>query len=191
MTTPISTASEIPVSDRPRRHPLRYVLAGLVLLCLLVWAGNYLLVGLPVSNELGSDPRNGGYHLSARYRLYVDPSTLVLNLRSVDQAAPLDLFRGLFQAAKAMHEHDRSFSKVVLERAGKSIFMIEGSAFAELGAEYAAGQNPIYLIRTLPEKVYHLDGNPAYGTWTGGWLGVMGRQMDDVNQFAQEWVKGG
>lgn len=102
----------------------------------------------------------------------------------------MDLLRGLFQAAKVLHEDGRSFSKVVLERSGKPMFMMEGSAFAELGSEFGAGQNPIYLVRTLPEKLHHPDGTSAFGSWTGGWLGVMGRQMEDVNKFALEWVQG-
>jgi hypothetical protein len=39
----------------------------------------------------------------------------------------------------------------------------------------------------LPEHVYALDGTPAFGTWTGGWLGVMGKQLDDSNEFHKQW----
>jgi hypothetical protein len=192
MTEPVSSPSQNPVATNVAKRPraLRNSLAALVLVSLLIWASNLLLVGLPVSAELGSDARNEGYGLSAHYRYYVDPTTLVLNLRRVDRAAPIDLFRGLMQAAKALHEKGRSFSKVILSRAGSPVFTMDGTAFSELGVEVAAGQNPIYLIRTLPGNLHLPDGTPAFGSWSGGWLGVMTRQMEDANKFAQQWMEG-
>ena len=184
-------AAELPIDlpSPPRRSRAWWF--ALLLLPLAVWAANLFLVGLPVRNELGGDTRNSGYRLAAHYRFYLDPTALVLDLRSVEQAAPLDLFRGLFQAAKALHAAGRSFKKVNLVRSGTPVFVMSGQAFDEMGTEYAGGQNPIYLIRTLPEKLYLPDGTAAFGSWTGGWLGVMGRQMEDVNEFAQRWMAGG
>jgi len=125
-SSPSQNSAPVAVTKRPRA--LRNSLAALVLLCLLVWTGNLVLIGLPVSTELGSDSRNESYHLSAHYRFYIDPTTLVLNLRSVDQAAPIDLFRGLLQAAKALHEKGRSFSQVILARGGKPLFTMDGES---------------------------------------------------------------
>jgi len=39
----------------------------------------------------------------------------------------------------------------------------------------------------MPENVYSLGGERMYGAWTGGWLGVMGKQMEDLNNFAKDW----
>lgn len=56
--------------------------------------------------------------------------------------------------------------------------------------EYADGQNPIYLIRTLPEQMYRPDGTSAFGSRSGGLLGVFGGQMKDVNEFGRAWADG-
>ena len=42
-------------------------------------------------------------------------------------------------------------------------------------------ENPSYLLRTVPAYGHKLDGSKAYNTWTGGILGVMGKQMKDLS----------
>lgn len=51
----------------------------------------------------------------------------------------------------------------------------------------ASFPNPVYTIRTLPEKLRRPDGSRAFSVWTGGMIGVLGAQMDDVNNFAGQW----
>jgi hypothetical protein len=68
---------------------------------------------------------------------------------------------------------------------------MKGEDFKSIGSEFAAGQNPVYLIRTLPEKLYHPNGDAAFPHWEGGLLGVVGKQMDDVNAMARRWSEGG
>jgi hypothetical protein len=155
-----------------------------------VWTLNSLLVGQPVQKKLNSDPRNQGYALRAHFGHYINPSTLVLDLREAERVAPVDLFRALFQSAEAFHESGRKFDKVLLARGGTPVFLITGNEFAALGAEYSAGQNPVYLIRTLPEKLYRPSGEAAFGRWEGGWLGVLTKQMEDANNAAQQWASG-
>ena len=163
-------------------------LGGVVLIVLLVWGMNYVLVGRLIDDALGTDHRNDTYTLAGHYRYFVDPSTLVLDLRRIDGAAPLDLFRGLFQSAKAMHDAERTFTRVELARSGSPVFWMEGSAFGEMGTQFAMGENPVYLVRTLPEKLYRPSGEAAFGTWTGGLLGVALRQMQDAKDAASEWA---
>jgi hypothetical protein len=55
-----------------------------------------------------------------------------------------------------------------------------------LGREHG-WQNPVYTLRTLPEKLHRPDGSPAYRAWTGGLLGVMARQMQDLTGFCRAW----
>jgi hypothetical protein len=156
----------------------------------VVWTLNYTLVGRPVAAVVDADPRNSGYSLSAHYRYYLDMTTLVLDLRDIRSAAPVDLFRAIFQSAEALHRAGRSFDRIILARAGTSVFLLTGEAFGSLGAEFGAGQNPVYLIRTLPEKLHRPTGEPAFGRWEGGWLGVLSKQMDDANEAAKRWMQG-
>jgi hypothetical protein len=155
---------------------------------LLVWGLNYILVQRSVTRALTSDPRNGGYSLAAHYHFYVEPSTLVLDLRDVPSAAPLDLFRGLFQAAAALASAGRHFNRVILARAGTPVFTMTGEDFRRLGTEFAAGQNPVFLIRTLPEKLHNPTGEAAFAHWEGGVIGVLGKQMEDANAAARRWA---
>jgi len=113
---------------------------------------------------------------------------LILDLSRVSSASPVDLFRGVFQSPEALYEEiDINFDKVILARQGKPIFFIEGGDFSTLGAEFKNGQNPIYLIRTLPEKLHLPGGESAFPRWEGGWLGVFSKQMEDANQAAWQW----
>jgi len=88
----------------------------LVLIVVLILATNFFLVGNPVKSALAKDSRNERFKLVAHYRYYVDPTTLVLDVRSLNEAAPVDLLRGLFQSAEVFHDEaalfPRSFSLV-------------------------------------------------------------------------------
>ena len=172
------------------RHRKRWFYLAAVPLCavLLTWSLNYALVERDVSQALNADARNAGYSISAHYRFYLDPSTLVLDLRDVSAAAPLDLFRGLFQSASALASSGRSFDHVILARGGTPVFMMTGDDFRELGVEYSGGQNPAYLIRTLPEKLYKPTGEAAFEHWEGGILGVLGKQMEDATEAGRTWA---
>ena len=94
----------------------------------------------------------------------------------------------MFQSAEALRE--REFGKVTLARDGKTVFMMSGEDFQTLGRSYAEGENPLYLMRTLPEALCLADGTPAFGRWTGGILGVFTRQMADGTNFAHQWAQG-
>jgi hypothetical protein len=163
--------------------------AIVVLLAIVVIVGlNYVLVAGVVQTPLSADTRNAGYSLWAHYQWFVNPSTLVLDLRRAEAAAPIDLFRGLFQSAAALSSAGRRFDRVILSRSGRPVFVIEGDAFAALGREFEAGQNPVFLIRTLPERLFKPSGEAAFPQWTGGLLGVVGKQMEDVNTAARQWA---
>jgi hypothetical protein len=174
-------------ASRRRRH--WFYLAALPLCAgLLTWSLNYVLVQRGVSQALNSDERNAGYSISAHYHYYLDPSTLVLDLRDVSAAAPLDLFRGLFQSAAALASSGRGFDRVILARAGTPVFKMTGDDFRKLGVEFGDGQNPVYLIRTLPEKLYKPTGEAAFGHWEGGMLGVLRKQMEDATEAGRLWA---
>ena len=91
---------------------------------------------------------------------------------------------GLIVFAEALS--DRSFREVVLAWRGEPRFILSGDDFRQMGRE-ASYENPVYTIRTLPEKLYLPDGRRAFSRWTGGVIGVLGAQMDDVNNFARQW----
>ena len=55
-----------------------------------------------------------------------------------------------------------------------------------MGEEYG-WQNPIYTMRTFPEKLYTPNGLNAFSSWEGGMLGVTTKQVEDFNRLCDEW----
>jgi hypothetical protein len=45
----------------------------------------------------------------------------------------------------------------------------------------------VYVIRTFPEKLTTPGGVSAFLTWEGGLLGVANKQMEDFNDFHDQW----
>lgn len=121
----------------------------------------------------------------AYYRYGVLPNSVVLDIREVDlENSAAATIGGLIEFADALSERD--FREVVLAWRGEPRFILGGRDFQEMGRE-APYQNPVYTIRTLPEKLRRPDGSRAFSVWTGGMIGVLGAQMDDVNEFARQW----
>ena len=150
-----------------------------------VTAVNFAAVGYPLSRVIQTDGRNAGISASAHYAHYINPSVVIFNLDSVSPSnTPMDVFRVFLQFAAEMK--DRRFSRIELAHHGTTKFLVSGEYFAQLGTEYGE-QNPVYTIRTFPEHLYRPDGNSAYGTWTGGLIGVLTRQMEDFNDFHRKW----
>ena len=69
---------------------------------------------------------------------------------------------------------------------GRTKFILDGDDFREIGRENS-WQNPVYTIRTLPEKLRTPDGRRAYSSVSGGLLGVLSVQMNNVNEIARDW----
>ena len=154
-------------------------------IALMIGGWNYASVQRPVSERLAKDPRNETISLWAYHQYGVSPGTLVIDLRKLSgESSQIDVMRALLQSAEA--HKDSKFDRVVLAYHGSSKFFLEGEYFQTLGKEYET-QNPAYTLRTFPENVKKMDGTAAYGTWTGGMLGVLGRQMEDLSEFSKVW----
>lgn len=139
-------------------------------------------VYLPVSSALADE---SDASVIAYRRWLVSPSEIVIDIRSVEGTQSMaGMDRMLFKAAEALQ--GRSYDKVALAWRGETRFLMDGLYFQEIGVTRQT-QNPIYTMRTMQEHLVNPDGSPAFGTWTGGWLGVLGKQLDDHNEFHQRW----
>lgn len=150
--------------------------------CLAIATINYLRV-----DRIAQSSTQGRDYMAphAYYRYGVSPSAIVYDLWGVTgNASAAGALGRFFQFAEDMRA--RRFDHVYLAYRGNIRFRIGGDEFAEIGRRYA-WENPVYLLRTFPEKIETLDGGPAFGRWSGGMLGVLGRQMDDVNELTAEW----
>ena len=91
-----------------------------------------------------------------------------------------DVFRVFLQFAQT--EKSREFESVELAFRGQRRFLMNGKYFRQLGEQFGT-ENPVYMIRTFPENLVRPGGSHAYPTWTGGWIGVAGKQMEDFSDF--------
>ncbi|MCP9803494.1 hypothetical protein KBY75_07930 [Cyanobium sp. T1G-Tous] len=150
-----------------------------------VWGINFISLQAPLNSVISSDYRNSGIKASASYQWMINPGVLVFSVDEASSASPADVSRILLQYAERLE--GRKFTSVLLAQKGKPIFLLKGDYFKQLGDEYGV-QNVIYTLRTMPENVYELDGSPAFSSWSGGWLGVVGQQFDDLNDFHRRWL---
>ncbi len=160
------------------------VLCVCLLIALIAWRLSW-----PATFAISGDKRNADVSVTAHGRGWLSLSSMTLDLFTVrPDVTPLELERSLFEAAAAVK--GRHYMTVALARSGREVFVMSGDDFRQLGEEYAAGENPVYLVRTLPEHMLTTDGQRAFPTWEGGMLSVLGKQMEDTKRLAEEWVAG-
>jgi len=110
---------------------------------------------------------------------------IVFDVRSVGgDMSMVVMTRRLLKSAEALKDAD--LGRVYLAYKGREKFYFEGTYFKEIGAE-RQWQNPVYTIRTMPENVHNLDGSSAFPSWSGGMIGVLGEEMEDVDEFHRKW----
>jgi hypothetical protein len=100
------------------------------------------------------------------------------------EGSAMDVFRVLLQTADLLKEN--SYEKVELCFRNKTKFFLGGDEFKVIGEEFGE-QNPMYTIRTFPEKITLLDGSNAYEMHKGGVLYLMGVQMADFQDMNGKW----
>lgn len=168
---------------RTRKLTIPLSLAALAVVALFLW--NHLALQVPLLRVVNADPRNVGIEARAHFGSYVAPNVLVFDLRTVSgQKSPADVFRLLLQFASEVKGEE--FAVVQLAHRGDTKFLLDGQYFKQLGVEYGE-QNPVYTMRTFPQHLLLPDGEKAYPTWEGGWLGVTGKQLEDFGAFHEAW----
>jgi hypothetical protein len=126
-----------------------------------------------------------GAETSVYRRGLLGSEDIVFDVKSVEgEMSMVDMTRRLLKTAEALKDED--FGRVYLAYKGAEKFYFDGAYFKRIGEE-REWQNPVYTIRTMPSNVYKLDGSPAFGSWSGGLIGVIGAEMNDNNGFHQEW----
>lgn len=182
---PDNIETHAPTSNKKRSRRVIGVLLLIILPICLVYGYNYVRLQSEINSVIAGDSRNTGIGVSVHYAYYVDYSTLVYDLRSIDSGNSMaDVFRLFLQFSDKVQS--QRFTEVELLHKGKMKFTMAGDYFGTLGREYAV-QNPVYTMRTFPENLKNPDGTRAYGEWTGGILGVALKQIEDFNDFHKRW----
>ena len=165
----------------------RFVWSILILISCIggIYLFNYFTLTHPAITKVNSDNRNSGVNFELHYKYFVMTNTLIYNLQSVPlDKAPIDIFRTFLQTSTTLT--DKKFETIELDYKGIPKFILKGDYFTDLGKEYDT-QNPVYTTRTFPSHLYNLTGEAAYGEWNGGCLGVLGKQIEDFNDFNKKW----
>lgn len=99
-------------------------------------------------------------------------------------AGPMDVFRVLLHAADTLKYRD--FNRVLLCFRNETRFILDGDDFKVIGEELDT-QNPMYTVRTFPEKLTLPNGKEAYPKHQGGALYLIRVQMEDFQDMNGRW----
>ncbi len=125
-----------------------------------------------------------GISIFLHYEWFVNPKSIVFDLRGIaENNSPIDVSRVLLQLSEMLKAND--YERVILAFKGQQRFVLQGRFFKTTGEEYGV-RNPAYTLRNLPQNVHKLDGTAAFSTWRGGLLGVLSKQMNDLNSFHEQ-----
>jgi hypothetical protein len=153
--------------QREKKGRRRWIVALLVLAA-LSWGANHFIVSAPVAAALAADPRTSGIGLTGHMQYYVNPVTLVLDLRPAPVADTTDLFRALMLAASALDQSAWPFHQFVLSRDGDAVYTIAGADLYQLAHDYGFARKPLVVLGTLLTKLRLPDGRSlAAGTVEG------------------------
>lgn len=141
---------------------------------------SYVRLTLAAREEAGE-----GVSAISYYEYGILPSAIVYDIWTVGpSASQAGVLGGFFRFADRLK--NRSFNKVILSYRGTPKFVLGGDDFHTIGQEFEF-QNPIFTLRTLPEKLKTPYGLQAFDSWSGGMLGVLNAQMEDVNEMGRQW----
>lgn|GEM_PF-2809110 len=176
--------------ERRKSRALRRAIAGGVFLLVLVWGANAFLVARPTAAALAAVPAFAGIDLRAHLHYFLDPTTLVLDLRSTGPA-PEDAFRALAAVAGALHAAGRDFERVVLTHRGDAVYVLTGADFARFGDAVTAGRSTLEVARGVPARLRGPAGSGAVGLWAPAPAPVLGLLATAAPSVAQRWAAGG
>jgi len=148
-----------------------------------ILAVNGIRVNAAVAGSVGA---RSNMTVFAYYQMGVVPDSIVYDVWEVgNETSSFSALGSFFRFAEEMR--DRDFREVRMANRGKTVFVLGGDDFKMIG-ESLSVQNPAYLLRTFPEKLELPDGRPAFGTWTGGLIGVANSQLEDLNDLSKQWL---
>jgi hypothetical protein len=157
-----------------------------------------ILVGIEGTGRNGLDPRNIGLANSlascpSREGVGGDVrvghtfgGNIVFDVRSCKGDSRLiDPLHLLMQFGHKIR--DEGFTHLSIASAGEEVYRLEKSDLNELAHQYELGAR-IWAFNQWPERLRKPTGGRAFGSWTGGSIGVAMRQMEDLNDALKAWL---
>ena len=205
----VETSGELPqpqpVSPQavgPKNNITRSILfgvGGIIFLCLAIATAIYsfnsdsgagvtdLVQSHELRTKLKTCPSNDTVEVDVYYEGLVSTKVVVFDLLDGSSAGArrIDPIHLLFEFSDELDLY--SVEKVILARNGDQKFYIPSSKLRRLTESYVNGGEP-WAFNHLPESVRSMSGAEVYGEWTGGVLGVLKEQTEDLNDFIEEWT---
>jgi hypothetical protein len=164
---------------------MRRVIAIAAVLAIVLSCGK--LRSGALQEALESCPTYGIVEADAYYEKAFSSDVVVFDLKeeASDTARRIDPVHLLMQFSAKVDLY--SIKRIVLAQEGQRIFYIDSSDLRQLANSYDGGGR-VWAFNHLPERVCTMSGQKPYGTWTGGWLGVLGEQAEDLNDLIERWT---
>lgn len=83
---------------------------------------------------------------------------------------------------------DMGYRDLELAAGGQVRYRTSRSSLSPLAQEFKTG-NPVFAFRKWPSILRSTDGSQAFGEWTGGILGVLSKELEDVNSAVRFWIE--
>lgn len=98
--------------------------------------GNFVAAGSWVRSAQEPTPESRSFSIYGHLEHFIDPGTLVLSLALVedDELQPDTLWDTVAEIADHAYRNGREYDRVLLTRHHRTVFVISGSDFAQLGA---------------------------------------------------------
>ena len=157
-----------------------------------------VLVGIEGTGRFGLDPRNIGLANSLAscpsregvggdIRVgYALGGNIVFDVRSCKRDSRLiDSLHLLLQFGHKIK--DEGFTHLSIASAGEEVYRLEEADLNELAYQYELGAR-IWAFDNWPERLRKPTGERAFGSWTGGSIGVAMRRMEDLNEALKTWL---
>lgn len=171
--------------------PLVGTAASTLLLC---------VVGIEGTGRLGLDPRN----IALANTLATCPSrevvggdvrvgytlggNIVFDVRSCEGDSRLiDPLHLLLQFGYILR--DTEIDHLAIASGGEEVYRLPKPDLDELARQYELGAR-IWAFNHWPERLREPTGERAFGTWTGGFIGVLAGQAKDLNEALRTWLSG-
>lgn len=141
-----------------------------------------------LASKLEQCPSKQGIDARAYY-VWMSPDSIVLDLGSNHSSGVrrIDVLHLLLQFLSEIEYS--GVRRVFLASEGNRIYFVEVSECEDLVESYDGGGR-LWALNNCPSRVRNLDGSPAFESWSGGWLGVLKEQSEDIVTLADRWLGG-
>ena len=142
----------------PNLRNKKLVFVGTPLIAALIgYSANVLLLQEPMNEILHRNSAFLGMEVSAHYEYWIVPGVVEYDLRSISfRQTPIDVHTAFLEFAKRLRT--KRYSRIDLSYRGTTKFTLDGSAFREIGEQYAK-RNFAFVLYTFP-KLFHSVGPP-------------------------------